>query len=149
MHFLSFHLFALFITFLSPIAAAPPVINNNYAPYKHLTISTPTGPLTVLQSIKIPNFTIAPVWNYDRRPTWLRTIDVASTDLLLDILIARYATRPSDDTAAEYGTVGPESSPALSKLETRVIVKQWVPTNWTRIPTAPMRNQDIAYAAQL
>ena len=149
MHFLSFYLFAFFIYFLSPAAAAPPIINNNYGPYKHLTISTPNGPLTVLQSIRIPNFTIAPVWSYDRRPTWLRPIDVASTDLLLDILIARYATRPSDDIAGFYDTVGPESSPALSKLETRVTVKQWVPTNLSRIATAPMRNQDIAYAAQL
>lgn len=144
----SFHFVALFAILLGPAAAAPPIINNNHAPYKQVTISTPTGPLTVLQSINIPNFGITNAWHPHRYPTWLRPIDVASTDLLLDILIARYATRPSDDIAS-YGTVGPESSPALSKLETRVTVKQWVPTNWTRTPTAPMRNQDIAYAAQM
>ena len=148
MHSLSIRSFALFTLFLSPATAEPPTNNINDAPSKQVTISTPTGPLTVLQSIRIPNFGIANVWPHDRYPTWLRPIEVASIDLLLDIVIARYATRPSDDIAG-YGTVGPESSPALSKLETRVTVKQWVPTNWTRSPAAPMRNQDIAYAAQM
>ena len=148
MLFLPLHIFALVTILLRSAAASPLLINNNESLYKSLSISTPTGPLTVLQSIIIPNFGIANVWPHDRRPNWLRPIDVASTDILLDILTARYAIRPSDDIAG-YDTVGPESSPTISKLETRVTVKQWVPTNWTRAPAAPMRNQDVAFAAQM
>ncbi|KAL8680551.1 MAG: hypothetical protein Q9186_003242 [Xanthomendoza sp. 1 TL-2023] len=119
-------------------------------PYIPRTISTPDGPLSGLQSIKIPNFFISNVWNYGGRPPpWLRPVDTANTTLLLDLVIAAYATRPSDEMAS-YGTIGPESSPALRGMDTRVVVKQWMRSNGSlRLPAVPVRNKEIAYAAQM
>ncbi|KAI4222201.1 MAG: hypothetical protein L6R36_006319 [Xanthoria steineri] len=119
---------------------------------KPLTITTPDGtPLSILQSISFPNFGIANVWpRGGRPPTWLRPIDPAGTNILLDLTIATYATRPSDGIAG-YGTIGPESNPLLKGIEERVVVKQWVKpsVNGSRIPAAPVRNRDVAYAAEM
>ncbi len=119
---------------------------------KPLTITAPDGTsLSILQSIGFPNFGIANVWpNGGHLPTWLRPVDPAGTNILLDLTIATYATRPSDGIAG-YGTIGPESSPLLKGIEERVVVKQWVKpsVNGSRIPAAPVRNRDVAYAAEM
>lgn len=126
-------------------------------PFHPLTAILPNGePLPVLQSIKIPNFGIASIWSvatweHGLKPlTWLRSVDPVSVSLLFDLMIAKYASRPSDEVAG-YGTIGPETSPSLATLETRVTVKQWEPgENKTRfwMPSAGMKNKEIAYAAQ-
>ena len=126
--------------------------------YRSLTATTPNGdPFQVLQGIKNPRVAIGSAWQlatwdspYDQHPP-LRPIDLDSVNLLLDLTIARYATKPSGGIA-EYGTIGPETFPALGHLDTRVTVKQWEPgENKTRfwIPKAPSRNGEIAYAAQM
>ena len=119
---------------------------------KPLTITAPDGTsLSILQSIGFPNFGIANVWpNGGHLPTWLRPVDPAGTNILLDLTIATYATRPSDGIAG-YGTIGPESSPLLKGIEERVVVKQWVKpsVNGSRILAAPVRNRDVAYAAEM
>ncbi|KAI4235523.1 MAG: hypothetical protein LQ349_003103, partial [Xanthoria aureola] len=115
-------------------------------------ITAPDGTsLSILQSIEIPNFSIGSVWpNGGRPPTWLRPVDPAGTNILLDITIVTYATRPSDGIAG-YGTIGPESNRLLEGIEERVVVKQWVNPrgDGSRVPVAPVRNRDVAYAAQM
>ncbi|KAI4236038.1 MAG: hypothetical protein L6R40_006284 [Gallowayella cf. fulva] len=135
---------------LSPPTVPHSLLSPSTQPYKPLTINTPTGPLEGLQSIAIPNFFIAKVWNnYKGNPSWLRPVDLANTSLLLDIVIATYAIRPGDEIAG-YGTVGPESYPALKDFDTRVVVKQWVRTpRGLRVPAVPVKNKEIAYAAQM
>lgn len=146
-----FLLLLLFSSLLTLSAAAlPPAPLTPLS--RPLTITTPNGTsLSILQSIRIPNFGIANVWpKGGRPPTWLRPVDPAGTNILLDLTIATYATRPSDGIAG-YGTIGPESSTLLKGIEERVVVKQWVnpSMNRSRIPVAPVRNRDVAYAAEM
>ncbi|KAL8802907.1 MAG: hypothetical protein Q9182_003523 [Xanthomendoza sp. 2 TL-2023] len=128
----------------------PPAFQDTSTPpYRPLTISTPDGPLSGFQNIKIPNFFVANVWNHGSVPQWVRPVDIFNTTLLLGIVSARYAARPMDEIA-DYGTTGPESWPALRGIDTRVVVKQWTRTNGSlRVPAVPMTNKDIAYAAQM
>ncbi|KAL8854769.1 MAG: hypothetical protein Q9221_000552 [Calogaya cf. arnoldii] len=150
--------------FLTSIIAAttpaPPSLNipTEEAPLRTLTATTPNGQsFEILQDIKQSNVSIGNAWQraswdrpYDQSPT-LRPVDLAGVKLLLDLTIAKYATRPSDELA-EYGTIGPETFPTLKHLDTRVTVKQWEPgKNKKRfwIPAAPSRNKEIAYAAQM
>ncbi|KAL8813474.1 MAG: hypothetical protein Q9223_007024, partial [Gallowayella weberi] len=87
--------------------------------------------------------------NGGRLPQGLRPVDIDNTTLLLGIVNATYAERPGDEIAG-YGTVGPESSPSLRGIDTRVVVKQWTRTNGSlRVPVVPVRNKEIAYAAQM
>ncbi|KAL8838894.1 MAG: hypothetical protein Q9176_004829 [Flavoplaca citrina] len=159
-----FHLAIFLPPLLLDISAATTPASNSLAlhvkdgSYRSLATTTPNGdPFQVLQGIKDPRVAIGNAWQF---ATWdrpfnqqppLRPIDLDSVNLLLDLTIAKYATRPPDGIAA-YGTVGPESFPALGHLDTRVTVKQWEPgERRTRIwiPKAPSRNGEIAYAAQM
>ena len=85
--------------------------------------------LHVLQSIRILNFAVGsiwfkPAWAHDgQRSIWLRSVDPINMNLLLDIMIAKYASRSSDEVAG-YGIIGSKTSPSLVKLEIRVTVKQ-------------------------
>ena len=161
---LSFHP-CLFFTSLVALTSAIPndipqslTISPEDRSLQFLDVMTPSGDtLPILQSIKLPNFGIGTVWSvaaWDKGPyppTWLRPIDLESVNLLLDLTIAKYATRPSEDIA-EYGSIGPESSPHLAHQDTRVTIKQWEPgTNKSRywVPAAPVQNKEFAYAAQL
>ncbi|KAL8976651.1 MAG: hypothetical protein Q9177_006807, partial [Variospora cf. flavescens] len=117
-------------------------------PYRPILINE----IEYLQSIAMPTFGITTAWP-GVHPTWLRPVDTNTAVLLLNLVIRTYASRPLDGLA-DYGTIGPEfSPPELSGRDTRVIVKQWVDTagadNATKIPSAPMRNKDIALAAQI
>ena len=87
---------------LSPAALHPAPLTPLSKP---LTITAPDGTsLSILQNIGIPNFGIGSVWpNGGRPPTWLRPVDPAGTNILLDITIATYATRPSDGIAGGTG----------------------------------------------
>ncbi|KAL8750650.1 MAG: hypothetical protein Q9184_006351 [Pyrenodesmia sp. 2 TL-2023] len=120
-------------------------------------LSTPSQPYRAirindteyLESIALPNFSIANAWSgNETSPAWLRPVNPDTAILLLDLVISTYATRPPDGIAG-YATTGPESSIPLPSLDTRVIVKQLLPSNRTRIPVAPMRNKEVAYAAQI
>ncbi|KAL8974272.1 MAG: hypothetical protein Q9197_001499 [Variospora fuerteventurae] len=117
-------------------------------PYRPIRINE----IEYLQSIAMPTFGITTAW-LGVHPTWLRPVNTNTAVLLLNLVISTYASRPSNGIAG-YGTIGPESSPStLSGLDTRVIVKQWIntagPDNATKIPSAPMRNKEIAAAAQI
>ncbi|KAL8656357.1 MAG: hypothetical protein Q9226_002692 [Calogaya cf. arnoldii] len=164
MYFQFLHSAIFFPLLLTSIIAAstpaPPSLNipTEEAPFRTLTATTPNGQsFEILQDIKQSNVSIGNAWQlatwdrpYGQIPT-LRPIDLASVKLLLDLTIAKYATRPSDELA-EYGTIGPETFPTLKHLDTRVTVKQWEPgKDKTRfwIPAAPSRNKEIAYAAQM
>ncbi|KAG7008635.1 hypothetical protein G7Y79_00005g017760 [Physcia stellaris] len=139
--------------------SSPPIrpLSTEENPFRTINVLLPNGEsLPVLQSIKIPNFGIASIWSLaswahgPKRPTWLRPVDPVSVSLLFDLTIAKYASRTSDEVAG-YGTIGPEISSSLANLDTRVTVKQWEPgKNKTRfwMPSAGMKNKEIAYAAQ-
>lgn len=153
-------LFSFTICFTAPSAvhvqSAPPstipadLLDTRTRPYNRLTITTPNGSLPLLQSIKVPNLGIANVWpNGGRIPDWVRPIDLTTVNLLLDLVIARYATRPSEE-ATGYGTVGPETAPPLRDLDTRVVVKPYFESLGTPGKAlAPLRNKEVAYAAQM
>ncbi|KAI4245258.1 MAG: hypothetical protein L6R40_002615 [Gallowayella cf. fulva] len=138
------------------VQSAPPstipadLLDTRTRPYNRLTITTPNGSLPLLQSIKVPNLGIANVWpNGGRIPDWVRPIDLTTVNLLLDLVIARYATRPSEE-ATGYGTVGPETAPPLRDLDTRVVVKPYFESLGTPGKAlAPLRNKEVAYAAQM
>ncbi|KAL8877724.1 MAG: hypothetical protein Q9192_008612 [Flavoplaca navasiana] len=139
----------------APKPLTPHVKDGSYRPFS--ATNQNGDPFQVLQGIKDPRVAIG---NARQFATWdgpfnqippLRPIDLDSVSLLLDLTIAKHATRPPRGIAA-YGTVGPESFPALGHLDTRVTVKQWEPgERRTRIwiPKAPSRNGEIAYAAQM
>ncbi|KAI4279891.1 MAG: hypothetical protein L6R38_004896, partial [Xanthoria sp. 2 TBL-2021] len=68
--------------------------------------------------------------------------------MLLNLIISTYASKPSD-VIAGYATIVPETAAPLLGLEARVIIKQWVPENESRIPVAPVKDKEVAYAAQI
>ncbi|KAL9008517.1 MAG: hypothetical protein Q9180_009498 [Flavoplaca navasiana] len=154
-----FHSAIFLPSLLAVISAAttpapnPLTIHVKDGSYRSLAAKAPDGdPLKVLQGIKDPRVAIGNAWQlatWDRpfnQPPSLRPIVLDSVNLLLDLTIAKYITRPPD------GIVGPESLPALGHLDTRVTVKQWEPgERRTRIwiLKAPSRNGETAYAAQM
>ncbi|KAL8690847.1 MAG: hypothetical protein Q9218_003796 [Villophora microphyllina] len=115
-----------------------------------INIGNSTHPIEFFQDITVPDFGIISLWSSTLTPipTWLRPITPVTTTLLLNLLISTYATRPSEGVAT-YSTIGPETSPLLSGLTARVVVKQWIASAKYPIPAGPLRNKEIAYAAQL
>ncbi|KAI4113873.1 MAG: hypothetical protein LQ345_005243 [Seirophora villosa] len=146
------------LTIIFTVAALVPPPSRPIDPSAEILLPTPSQPyrpvridgIEYLQSIALPHFGITTVWNHTATPTWLRRVDPDAAVLLLNLAISTYATRPSDSVAG-YGTLGPESNARLASEDTRLIVKQWVLTNASRggVPAAPMRNKEIAYAAQI
>ncbi|KAL8805075.1 MAG: hypothetical protein Q9182_002165 [Xanthomendoza sp. 2 TL-2023] len=115
-------------------------------PFTLVTLATKNKPLTFLRSHEHDWFSIGGVWD-GPPPDWLRPIDVTNTTRLLNATIARYAARPGDEVES-YGTMGPESSPTLARLDTRIVVKQWMTKHDGR-NAAPLTNKDIVRAAQM
>ena len=144
MHSFEFVLIALIYLTVFPITTSLSLS------LKPVRLDSPTGPRSGFLSNHIPNFGIFNVWTMSggAPPHWPCVIDVLNTTILFDDFIGIYSSRPPEDIA-NYNSKGPESSTAFTEFDTRLIVKQWVPPSGSVIPAGPMRNKEIATAAEM
>ncbi|KAL8924700.1 MAG: hypothetical protein Q9208_003890 [Pyrenodesmia sp. 3 TL-2023] len=153
-----FYAFIVFPTIFLHRSASAAAQGRPIDPSAEVLLPTPLQPYRpirinnteYLESTSLPNFAVTNAWpgRNENPPTCLRPVNADTAILLLDRVISTYATKPPDGIA-DYATFGPESSVPLPSLDTRVIVKQLVPDDGTRIPVAPVRNGEVAYAAQI